>query len=168
MRVLLLEQTKNCNANQIAGRQPSLILFMVAVMRFTRVLLPFVIILVAGCATPDVKYGQKDVFDVLEVALRHRLETWPLPPHSRCYVSIENTDVAAASFAGRFPEFQMTVRRDAPERPEHQRWYHLRVGQTTQNDAWVLLTDAAGMMTYHLRRKDGHWVVIFSERPFLT
>ncbi len=125
-------------------------------MRFIRVLLLLVIILGTGCATrPGVRYSQKEVFDVLEVVLRHRLEKMPLPRHSRCYVFIENTGVASAPFAGRFPEYQMTVKRDSPGDPPPPRWYGLQLGQTTLNDAWVLLRDAAGWMGYHLHRKDG-------------
>lgn len=138
-------------------------------MRFIRVLLPIVVVLVTGCATqPDVRYSQNEVFDVLEMALRHRLAKMPLPRHSLCYVFIANTDVAGAPFAGRFPEYQMIVKRNSPGDPPPPRWYLLRLGQTTRNDAWVLLKDAAGWMGYHLRRKDGRWLVIFSERPVLT
>jgi hypothetical protein len=138
-------------------------------MRFIRVLLPIVVFLVAGCATqPDVTYSQKEVFDVLEVALRHRLATMPLPRHSLCYVHIENTNVAIAPFARRFPEYQMILKRNSSENSPPRRWYSIRLGQTTPNDAWVVLEDAAGGMGYHLRRKGGQWVVIFAERPVLT
>jgi hypothetical protein len=137
-------------------------------MRFTRVLLPIVVVLLGGCATqPDVAYPQNEVFNILEAALRSRLATMPLPRHSRCYVSIERADVAIAAFAKRFPEYQM-IMRNSPGNLPSLRWYHLRLGKTTRNDAWVLLEDAAGYMGYHLRHEDGGWVVVFSERPVLT
>jgi hypothetical protein len=137
-------------------------------MRFTRFLLPIVVILVTGCATqPRVTFSQKEVFDVLEVAVRSRLATMLLPRHSRCYVFIENTDVAIAPFAGRFPEYQMIVKRNSPGNSPPPRWFYIRIGLTTHDDAWVVVADAAGDMGYHLRRKGGQWVVIFAQRPVI-
>jgi hypothetical protein len=62
----------------------------------------------------------------------------------------------------------MIVRRNSPGNPAPPTCYHLRLGQTTQDDAWVPLEDGAGMMGYHLRCEGGQWVVIFAERPVLT
>jgi len=122
--------------------------------------------LVAGCAThPDVTYSQKEVFDVLEVALRSRLATMPLPRHSLCYVVMENTHGAVASFAGRFPEYRMIVKGQLPGELRPPGWYYMRLGRTTHDDAWVLLEDAAGAMGYHLRREvDGGWSFLQSGR----
>jgi hypothetical protein len=91
-----------------------------------------------------------------------------LPPHSRCYVFIENADVPITPFAKRFPEYQMVVKRNSPGNSPPPRWFYLRLGLTTQDDAWVVLEDAAGGMGYHLRRQNGRWIVIFAERPVLT
>jgi hypothetical protein len=146
-----------------------------AVIHFTRVLLPIIAALTAGCALfhdpsydPIVTYSQKEIFDIVEVSLRHRLATRPLPRHSRCYVFIEKTDVAIDSFAGRFPEYRMIVKRNSPGNSQPARSYFVRIGRTTRDDAWVVLRDASGSMGYHLRRKEGRWEVIFAERPVLT
>src|SRR4051812_16113916 len=113
----------------------------------------------AGCANldpssaPIVRYPQQQVFDMFEAALRHRLARAPLSHQVTCYVYLENTDVPIASFAKRFPEYHMIVRRNSPGNSPPSPWFYMRLGRTTSDHAWITVDYRGGGLLYSLRRE---------------
>lgn len=131
-------------------------------------------IALAGCVTaidpsyaPSVRYSQQQVFDMFEATLRYRLATAPLWHHATCYVYLENTDVPIESFAKRFPEYHMVVRRNSPGNSPPIPWFYMRLGKTTRDYAWITIDYRGGGLMYTLRRQGDNWVVIHAEEPIL-
>ena len=131
------------------------------------------VITLAGCASldpsssPIVRYPQQQVFDMFEAALRHRLARAPLWHHAKCYVYLENADVPIASFAQRFPEYHMIVRRNSPGNAPPSPWFYMRLGRTTRDHAWITVDYRGGGLLYALRREGNRWVVVGTEEPVL-
>lgn len=127
----------------------------------------------AGCtaidpsSAPSVRYSQREVYDMFEAALRYRLATAPLWPHATCYVYLENADVPIEVFAKRFPEYHLVVRRNSPGNSPPIPWFHLRLGKTTRDYAWINIQFRGGGFSYTLRREGDKWVVTHAEEPIL-
>jgi hypothetical protein len=131
--------------------------------------------MLSGCATrtsppeqPAVTLSEKDTLDVLEAALRYRLTKFPLPRHRVCYVYIEHTEKPLPQFAKRFPEYHMIVRYQSRGNSPPSPWRDLWLGGTTQDHAWVIVTDATDSMAIELRRRDHQWVVVGETPPVIT
>ena len=143
-------------------------------LRVPHLLIAIALVLV-GCATnpdrvhpPSVASSQKEVFDILEAALRSQLAKVPLRHHSVIHVYIQNTEIAVSTFAQRFPEYQMIVKRDsAGNSPPHPR-YEVRLGEIKQDDASVRINDGSGSVFYTLQRRGDRWIVVATERPIVT
>jgi hypothetical protein len=134
--------------------------------------------MLSGCAMrrssseqSAVTLSEKDTLDVLEAALRYRLTKFPLPQHGVCYVYIEHTEKSLPQFAKRFPEYHMIMRYGSPGNSPPSPWRDLWLGGTTQDHAWVIVTDATDStdsMAIELCRRDHRWIAVGEAPPVIT